>query len=201
VELNQLDWHSRDIRFVLDRLSEQSDGLPLAGHIDLRHVGAFGHSFGGVAAAQACQTDPRFTACLNEDGMAAWRPFNVNSGTWRSKQRFMLIYRALPPGPPPAEFADQLKMLMRDHDVAMRVVSGGSYEVAIDSSKSSHADFSDLPVLGATSGNDADARAQVLATIRTLTLAFFEQALRGKRSPLLEGNSRSEIVQSIRRFN
>jgi predicted dienelactone hydrolase len=199
--LNQLDWHSKDIRFVLDKLSESGDGSPFVGHIDLRHVGAFGHSFGGVAAAQACQTDARFTACLNEDGMAAWRPFNVNSGAWRSKQRFMLIYRALPPGPPPAEFADQLKVLMRDHELAMQTVSGGSYEVGLDASKTSHADFSDLPVLGAKTGDDADARVKVVATIRALARAFFDQTLRGTRSPLLEGKSHNEIVQSIRRFN
>src|SRR4029077_15902216 len=77
--LNQLDWHTRDIRFVLDKLSEPNGGQPFAGHIDLRRIGALCHSLGGVAAAQACQTDARFTACLNEDGMAGWRPFNVNS--------------------------------------------------------------------------------------------------------------------------
>ena len=205
--LNQLDWHSKDIRFVLDKLSEPSDGSPLTGHIDLRHVGAFGHSFGGVAAAQACQTDARFTACLNEDGMAAWRPFNVNSGAWRPKQRFMLICRAFLPGPPPAVFADQLKarqllnVLMQDHELAMRTVSGGSYEVGLDASKISDADFSDLPVLGAKTGDDADARVKVVSTIRALTLAFFDQTLRGNRSPLLKSTPHNEIVQSIRRFN
>jgi len=48
---------------------------------------------------------------------------------------------------------------------------------------------------------EADARAQVLATIRSLTLAFFNQALRGKRSALLDTKSHSQIVQSVRRFN
>ena len=37
--------------------------------------------------------------------------------------------------------------------------------------------------------------------IRSLTLAFFEQTLQGKRSAVLEGKSHSEIVQSIHRFN
>jgi predicted dienelactone hydrolase len=203
--LNQLDWHARDIRFVLDQLSQSNVGLPFAGHVDARHVGAFGHSFGGVASAQACQTDPRFSACLNEDGLGAWRPFNVNSGAWRAKQRFMLIFRDVPPGPPPAEFAEQLKehlkLLKRDHEIAMKTVSGGAYEVAVRAAGTSHADFSDLPLLGAMTSTEAEARAQVLATIRSLTLAFFEQTLEGKRSLVLEGKSHSEIVQSIHRFN
>jgi platelet-activating factor acetylhydrolase isoform II len=209
--LNQLDWHARDIRFVLDQLSQSKDGLPFGGHLDMHHVGTFGHSFGGVAAAQACQTDARFSACLNEDGMAAWRPFNVNSGAWRAKQRFMLIFRDVPPGPPPAEFAeradilerarDELKLLKRDHEIAMKTVSGGAYEVGLRAAGTSHADFSDLPVLGAMTSTEADARAAVLATIRSLTLAFFEQTLEGKRSVVLEGKSHGEIVQSIHRFN
>jgi len=199
--LNQLDWHARDIGFVLDQLLQSNDGLPFARHIDVRHVGAFGHSFGGVASAQACQTDARFSACLNEDGMAAWRPFNVNSGAWRPKQRFMLIFRDVPPGPPPAEFAEQLKLLKRDHEIAMKTVAGGAYEVGLRAAGTSHADFSDLPMLGAMTSTEADARAQVLATIRSLTLAFFEQTLRGRRSAVLEGKSPSEIVQPIHRFN
>jgi len=109
--------------------------------------GRVGHSFGGVASAQACQTDPRFSACLNEDGLGAWRPFNVNSGAWRAKQRFMLIFRDVLPGPPPAEFAEQLKVLLkllkRDHEIAMKTVSGGAYEVALRAAGTSHADFSD----------------------------------------------------------
>ena len=203
--LNQLDWHARDIRFVLDQLSQSNADLTFTGHVDMRHVGAFGHSFGGVAAAQACQTDARFSACLNEDGMAGWRPFNVNRGTWRPKQRFMLIFRDLPPGPAPAEFAEfaerLLKLLKRDHEIAMKSVSGGAYEVALRAAVMSHADFTDLPMLGAMTNTEQDARAQVLATIRSLTLAFFDEALRGKRSSLFDTKSHSEIAQSVRRFN
>jgi predicted dienelactone hydrolase len=199
--LNQLDWHARDIRFALDQLSQSQNSLPVAGHIDVQRVGAFGHSFGGVAAAQACQTDARFSACLNQDGMTLWQPFKVDTGVWRPKQRFMLIFRELPPGPPPAEFAEQLRMLKHNHDVAMTTVSGGAYEVGLRAVGTTHADFSDLPVLGATTSAVADARAHVLATIRSLTLAFFDEILRGKRSPLLEGKAQSELVQSIRRFN
>jgi hypothetical protein len=48
--------------------------LPFAGHLDFSRVGAFGHSFGGMAAAHACQIDRRIKACLNQDGLAAMQP-------------------------------------------------------------------------------------------------------------------------------
>ena len=66
------------------------------------------------------------------------------------------------------------------------MVAGGSYEVVLQNSKTTHADFTDLPVLGARADAEAEARARVLATVRSVTLAFFERCLRGKRSPLLE---------------
>jgi predicted dienelactone hydrolase len=50
--LNQLEWHTDDMLAVLDELTRLngavSSGVPFAGHLDLTHVGAFGHSFGGV---------------------------------------------------------------------------------------------------------------------------------------------------------
>ena len=66
-------WAS-DAVFVLDQLAQLEQGTPasvLKGRLDLTHVGIFGHSFGGIAAAQACERDDRFKACLNLDGMRA----------------------------------------------------------------------------------------------------------------------------------
>jgi hypothetical protein len=93
--LNQLEWHANDIRFVLDELTREnlahSSSLPFAGHLDLSHVGAFGHSFGGIAAAHACQLDRRFKACLNEDSVVAKRPLFLDDRGWAMDQAFMLI--------------------------------------------------------------------------------------------------------------
>jgi dienelactone hydrolase len=58
-----------DQRFVLDRLalwSEQHEQL--RGHLDLERVGAFGHSLGGAASAQAAYDDSRIDAAINMDG-------------------------------------------------------------------------------------------------------------------------------------
>ena len=73
--------------------------LPFAGHLDLDHVGAFGHSFGGIAAAHACQIDRRIKACLNEDGVVAKKPFYLDARGWGLDQSFMLILRDPPTRP------------------------------------------------------------------------------------------------------
>jgi predicted dienelactone hydrolase len=214
--LNQLEWHAKDIRFVLEELERANHtgtpGLPFAGHLDFGRVGAFGHSFGGVAAAQACQSDRRIRACLNEDGLAGKAPFDLDAGAWGMNQRFMLIQRAGESGPPPDEELVKMKItreranevlarLDRDHDAALQAVRGGSYEVVLNNSKTTHMDFTDLPLLGAQTPASADAYARVLAVVRQWTLAFFDESLRGRRSPLLGKTSAGELVQSTRRIS
>ena len=211
--LNQLDWHARDIRFVLDEL-ERADRtatqLPFTGHLDLKRVGALGHSFGGVAAAKACQTDRRFTACLNQDGLAGRQPFDADGGTWAGNQRFMLIQRASDPGPPPEKDLTEMKITLqraedllaqldRDQDAAMRRV-GASYRVELDRTKTTHADFTDLPLLAAQTEDGAMARARVANVVRALTLAFFDWSLRGKRPAILLKPSAETLIVSIKRF-
>jgi predicted dienelactone hydrolase len=82
-----------DARFALDRLTtyngdDHSNGngngdtggnggdALLKGHLDLHHVGMYGHSFGGATAAEVCREDPRFKACANLDGTA----FSMTNG-------------------------------------------------------------------------------------------------------------------------
>jgi hypothetical protein len=214
--LNQLDWHARDIRFVVDELERvdrtRAPGLPFAGHLDLRRIGAFGHSFGGVAAASACQSDRRITACLNEDGLAGKQPLHPGAGGWDVNQQFMLIQRAGETGPPPDEELAAMKItreratellarLDRDHDAVLQAVRGGSYEVVLSKSNTTHMDFTDLPILGAETQVEADLHARVLSVVRKWTLAFFDQSLRATRSPLLDQAASSDLVESVRRFN
>jgi hypothetical protein len=212
--LNQLEWHARDIRFVLDeleRVNQTADSaVPFAGHLDLQRVGAFGHSFGGVAAAKTCQTDRRFTACVNQDGLAGWRPFDADGGSWSPTQQFMVIQRGSVPGPPPDEELARMKItrdqatvlltqLDREHHAALGL-PGGAYEVVLDLMRTTHMDFTDLPLLGAGTSEDADARARVVATVRSLTLSFFDWSLRGKRPALLQRKPADSPIETIRRF-
>ena len=58
-----------DQRFVLDQLAAWNEQHPLLrGRLDLARVGAFGHSLGGAAAAQAAHVDARIDAAVNMDG-------------------------------------------------------------------------------------------------------------------------------------
>ncbi|GAA2094039.1 lipase [Streptomyces albiaxialis] len=55
-----------DLRFVLDVLPAHADALGLA--LDTRRVGAYGHSAGGTAVAQAMYEDPRIAAAVDLEG-------------------------------------------------------------------------------------------------------------------------------------
>jgi dienelactone hydrolase len=69
-----------DARFVLDQLAgmNQTDPL-LAGRMDLQRVGIYGHSNGGVTAAEVCLHDDRFRAAVLLDGYVSYAtsPTNV----------------------------------------------------------------------------------------------------------------------------
>lgn len=214
--LNQLEWHANDIRFVLDELTRANlagvSSPPFAGHLDLDRVGAFGHSFGGIAAAHACQLDRRFKACLNEDGVVAKRPLFLDGRGWAMDQAFMLILHDPPTRPLTDEQVVQMKMprqriealvrkLDADQEAALRNTGQGSYRVRLRSEKVSHMDFSDLPLLAASDRVNAEELSDILATVRSYTLAFFNQYLRGMNSELLkEASPKNEFVDVVQRF-
>jgi predicted dienelactone hydrolase len=61
-----------DTRYALDALARLDRGTrtgPFTGLLDLDHVGMFGHSLGGAAAAAAMLVDPRLDAGLDMDGL------------------------------------------------------------------------------------------------------------------------------------
>lgn len=214
--LNQLGWHANDIRFVLDELTRAnlagSPTLPFAGHLDLNHVGAFGHSIGGMAAAHACQLDRRFKACLNEDGVVAKRPLFLDDRGWGMDQAFMLILHDPPTRPLTDEQVAQMKMprqrvealvrkLDADEEQALRNTGRGSYRVRLRSDQVGHLDFSDLPLLGSHDRSEAEKRTAILATVRSYVLAFFDQYVRGVDSELLNRTApMNEFVDSVQRF-
>ncbi|MBD3922702.1 hypothetical protein H8B09_28590 [Paenibacillus sp. PR3] len=67
------DVWAKDASFVLDRLTQlnaagEQSNFPLAGHLDLNHIGMAGHSFGGANAVEMLYTDNRIQAAVNMDG-------------------------------------------------------------------------------------------------------------------------------------
>lgn len=60
-----------DAQFVVDQLERLDAADPsgkFTGHLDLRRIGIFGHSFGGAAALQFCHDDFRCKAGIDMDG-------------------------------------------------------------------------------------------------------------------------------------
>ena len=84
-------------------------------------------------------------------------------------------------------------------DAAMRLV-GASYKVVLDRTKTTHADFTDLPLLAAQTDADASVRARAATVVRALTLAFFDWSLRGKRPAILLKPSADGLIEAIKRF-
>jgi predicted dienelactone hydrolase len=66
-----IDIRTADSSFALDemsRLGQLEPNSPLAGHLDLEHVGIAGHSLGGATAVQVMAGDRRFKVGVNLDG-------------------------------------------------------------------------------------------------------------------------------------
>jgi hypothetical protein len=212
--LNQLEWHSRDIRFVLDQLIRSNESaassLPFAGHLDLRRIGAFGHSFGGIAAATACEGDQRFKACLNQDGENGMTPFYLDERGCGMEQPFMFIERAPRTNPPTdKELAEMKVTRSRLNEILTRLKAyrdrvlkstGTTYHVILQSSTTTHMDFSDLPVLSASTVAERDMHIRITAVVRDYTRAFFDKYLREAKAPLLDEQPVNQLVEKVERF-
>lgn len=214
--LNQLEWHAGDIRVVLDELGRlnapaEASRFPFAGRLDLARVGAFGHSFGGIAAARACQKDQRIQACLNQDGAVAMAPFYLDAQGWGMDQPFMLIERA-PRAEPPSDqelagmkvsrsrAAEIVERLKANRDRVLRSTAKGSYLVLLQRAATAHMDFSDLRILGARDHAEMEARERVLTVVRGYTRAFFDKHVRGMDAPVLDRKPDDPIVEAVHKF-
>ena len=168
-----------DTRFVLTELARLGRAGFFAGRLDLGHVGMFGHSLGGAAAASTMLVDPRIDAGADLDGVL----FGAARADGLSRP-FMLM--SADPGfaadPNRAGFWSRLR--------------GPHYAVDVEGAR--HFAFSDLVFfapelsranpsagekIGALVGN-VDGPA-TLAAERAYLLAFFDRFLLGNHEPLL----------------
>ena len=167
-----------DTKLVLDRLSslpKSSAAGRLAARLDPAHVGVFGHSMGGVTAGQFCVEDRRCAAGLNLDG-------SPQSGAMIDAppgRPFLMVYSARPgrAGASDAIYRRAARPYFR-----------------VDVGDSGHLEFSDMvfwggplrarPILGAIPP------ARAVEITRAIGREYFDQQLRGKRSPLLAGTER-----------
>lgn len=198
-QLAQLALRADDIRFVLDRLGRIATvpgAARFAGALDLTRVGAFGHSLGGVAAADACRFDARIRACMNEDADAEGRPFSGGPAAFPIKQPFLFfvtghsIY-ASARTPSPSDSAlvgmkitraayDSINTLyQRNQDAALAAMPGGAIRIMAEAKDFTHGSFIDMKLLRAPDSAAARTQLEYLRVIRLYTRAFFDSTLRG----------------------
>ena len=165
-----------DARLVLDRLSRlprESAAGRLAERLDLKRIGAFGHSFGGVAAGELCLEERRCRAALNLDGVPQYGAMAER----RLARPFLMVYSA-----------------RSGRAGASDAVYGRSASpyTRVDVRETTHLDFTDLAYWGgplaARRLPGALAPDRVTTILRTVVREFFDRELLERDSPLLSGN-------------
>jgi dienelactone hydrolase len=176
----EADYQAQDDSFVLDslRLLDQNPGSIFAGKLATDRAGAFGHSFGGAVAMQACYRDKRIRAAINMDG---WLFGDVAHEGLNKPLLVMGHDDSLPRTQAPNPITKQDDELL----LAMFQRYGGAL-VTIHHSQ--HMNFSDRSLYSpvrklAESGTISPQLAHQI--VESYTLAFFSTVLKGTSEPLL----------------
>jgi len=178
-----------DSRFVLDQIEalNRASG-PFRGRLDLDRIGMLGWSFGGAAAIEMLRTDPRVKAAVNHDG----RLFG-GAMTRPVARPFMLFHHGIDQSAAAPEanrpLVREQAALIRGLDSTARTLATADwYDLTIE--KTNHGHFSDLPLfLALFHDTTLLAGRRDHEIISAYTLAFFDQYLKGQRSPLLSASS------------
>jgi predicted dienelactone hydrolase len=182
--------------FVLNRLQaeDQNPASIWYRHLNMSLVGAFGHSFGGSAALRVCNVDPRVKSAINMDG---WTFDGVRD--WPVNKSMMFMFE---------EDLDPQHVNLHSSNLGSRVETelnivdnklvidslerAGGYRFTITGAM--HGDFTDQPMISPlrriTHTGPID-RVEMQTIVRDYTLAFFDQTLRGRPSPLLNSGNTS----------
>ncbi|MFJ5098015.1 alpha/beta hydrolase family protein [Streptomyces sp. NPDC088557] len=164
-----------DMRYVLDRLTGPKPVWRYSGLIDKSRIGMAGHSIGGASAATAMVADRRIDAGINMDG-AFWEDLPAQGLNGRP---FMLLgthdTTHLPGGTDTT------------WDRTWAALDGWKRWVTV--AGSDHGTFCDAPVLAGHFGLPQPELPvdRAVAVTRTYVAAFFDQHLRGRDRPILDG--------------
>jgi hypothetical protein len=203
----RMDVWSSDAIFVLNQLAKLDKGTPesaLKGRLDLSRVGIFGHSFGGIAAAEACQRDDRFKACINMDGMREGQVVLSDEKARGLRQPFLYMSRR--PVMTESELAimgltrDQYAQLERKHlhrmFAPLEKRASNSFVALLE--KARHMSFSDEPLFSPKSvPQPLEVRLRTTQIIRDLTRQFFDRHVRGDASVRWPADRAGLLVEPI----
>ena len=172
---------SADIGYALDILETMNSdpAEPLNGLLGMDKIGVFGHSTGGGATIQFCGTDSRCKAGLTYD--AFMRPVSLEVLENGTPQPFLYLFSELWPFERNTELFDGYYRRVPASNRVLTILGADHY------------DFTDLPALSPLAPQlglkGPIPGAQVQKILIDYTLSFFDQALKGKPSSLLNGPS------------
>jgi predicted dienelactone hydrolase len=190
---------AQDLVFVLnelERINKTDADIGLAGRLELRQVGVFGHSRGGFTAPHACLLDSRFRACLNLDGYPL-TPAVMEGGI---RQPYMHIEEIAPWLPAPtdeqlaasnqtrAQAEKDAQASEQQREKTFSKMSAGVYLVTVKGAM--HNSFSDMPFIAPDRYTNIQISAvRALTITNAYLLAFFDQYLRGRPQSLLKASN------------
>lgn len=183
--INLISVWANDVTFVMNQLEKinASQANPFYQHLDLAHLGVFGHSFGGATAMVVCQQDPRCKAGANLDGT----PFGSGL-TAPLRVPFLLMSE---------DYSNGCDLNCSEFRQAARNGQPGAvYDLSVRGAR--HFNFSDLPLrmvplvrplfrMVHLIGSIDPARGEEVAN--AYLLAFFDRYLNNIHSGLLNGPS------------
>jgi predicted dienelactone hydrolase len=209
---HETDKEAADDRFVLDQLAElnRKQGSRWYGAMDTDNAGAFGHSLGGAVAVETWATDSRVRAAVNMDGwqfgtqaVRAVRAASESPGAPANTYPLLYLYESLDNSfnAPPSNLANgkthwsateveaavsawdvvHVSKLLKRYGGQALVLQGSIHPTFIDKPLTS-------PISRLSGRSEIDTRRAHLI-IRDYVVQFFDQALKGKPSPLLNGGA------------
>jgi len=158
-----------DISFLIDELENINlDNSIFSGKMNLKQIGVFGMSMGGIASGQVCITDKRCMAGINMDG-GIYGDFLDT----KISQPFMFMS---------SERYRGYDNIFSDH------IDNSAYTITIH--RADHYNFHDLSILDPSFDRLGEINGyRMLKIINDYTLAFFDKHLKGIDSGFLNGPS------------
>jgi len=187
---SEMSVETDDDKLVLVRLSAANDSQsgPFAGRLDLTHVGAFGHSFGGNVSAELARDDSRVVSAIVLDGV-----LHGPVGETGLDKPLFRIQAETPDVAPGSENSPILSTRVHaemgklgEGNLANSFQRYGGYQVVIRGID--HENFTDKGFFSPfhqLTGIGEIPQARAATIIDSYILAFFEQTLKNQPQPLL----------------